>query len=447
LDNWLNEFEKFSPDMVIVPYRGSQTERFHLARDLLKDVKNESVDVIICTYTMFERESGKEDRKFLKRIDFSYLVLDEAHCIKNSSSSRFETLRQLRTSRRLLLSGTPVQNDVKELLTLLSFLTPKVFRPKDIDMLLTGLAVDEKNGYRGTVNELVPIRHIRTMMAPFVMRRLKIDVLGQLPSKTVTPKLLTMGSIQQKVYDNIIRTQLHRKEVSNNSKDGMDEATLLAVAGVSASVGEGAGGSPPVSPGEKKKLIAKAKKQIRAEKELQELTACTGPRGGAGAGGGKKGASDADAVVNEFQIVNLADGNDDDVDKKDLQGMDTDIDSMLGRMRTGDINNLFTALKKAANHPLLLRVHYTADPTIDLVARVALAHNHFGEQAGYDRVRAEICTFSDFDIHHLCLEYPSSLGHLKLSSEVLDNSIKIMMLKEMLPTLVVRRCHTDRYRI
>lgn len=158
LDNWLNEFAKFSPYMVVVPYRGTQMERYHLARDLLHDVSNDAVDVIICTYTMFERESGKDDRKFLKRIGFTYLVLDEAHCIKNSASSRFESLRQLHTARRLLLSGTPVQNDVRELLTLLSFLTPKVFRTKDVDTLLTGLTVDEKNGYRGTANELVPVR-------------------------------------------------------------------------------------------------------------------------------------------------------------------------------------------------------------------------------------------------------------------------------------------------
>lgn len=158
LDNWINEFAKFSPGMVVVPYRGSQTERFHLARDLLIEVDNDEVDVIISTYTMFERESGKEDRKFLRRISFSYLVLDEAHCIKNASSSRFEYLRMVHSSRRLLLSGTPVQNDVKELLTLLSFLTPKVFRGKDVETLLSGLTVDEKNGYRGTSSELVPIR-------------------------------------------------------------------------------------------------------------------------------------------------------------------------------------------------------------------------------------------------------------------------------------------------
>ena len=160
LDNWLNEFDKFGPLMVVEPYRGSQAERFHLQRPFQRGIEQGEIDVIICTYTMFERESGRPDRKFLTKIPFSYLVLDEAHCIKNSNSSRFETLGQLQSRHRLLLSGTPVQNDIKELLNLLSFLTPKVFRRKDVRTLFLGLAIDEKNGFRGTEKELIPIRFV-----------------------------------------------------------------------------------------------------------------------------------------------------------------------------------------------------------------------------------------------------------------------------------------------
>lgn len=157
--------------MAVEPYRGSQTERFHLQRPFLRAIEDGEIDVILCTYTTFERDSGKPDRKFLSRIPFSYLVLDEAHCIKNANSTRFETLGQLQSRHRLLLSGTPVQNDVKELLNLLSFLTPKVFRRKDVRTLFLGLAIDEKNGYRGTAKELIPIR----------FRILWIDIVYMLP--------------------------------------------------------------------------------------------------------------------------------------------------------------------------------------------------------------------------------------------------------------------------
>ena len=87
---------------------------------------NIAPDVILSTYTIFERESNKADRAFMYSLHFEYLVLDEAHCIKNASSSRFVNLNMLRTRHRLLLSGTPVQNDISELLSMLSFLMPQV---------------------------------------------------------------------------------------------------------------------------------------------------------------------------------------------------------------------------------------------------------------------------------------------------------------------------------
>lgn len=82
--------------------------------------------MILSTYTIFEREASKADRSFMYTLSFEYLVLDEAHCIKNAASSRFINLNMLRTKHRLLLSGTPVQNDISELLSMLSFLMPQV---------------------------------------------------------------------------------------------------------------------------------------------------------------------------------------------------------------------------------------------------------------------------------------------------------------------------------
>ena len=82
--------------------------------------------MILSTYTIFEREASKSDRSFMYSLSLEYLVLDEAHCIKNAQSSRFVNLNMLRTKHRLLLSGTPVQNDISELLSMLSFLMPQV---------------------------------------------------------------------------------------------------------------------------------------------------------------------------------------------------------------------------------------------------------------------------------------------------------------------------------
>lgn len=178
-----------------------------------------TVDVLVISLRMFERDSGAEDRSFLKKIPFEYLVLDEAHCIKNSQSSRYQNLRGLNPRRRLLLSGTPVQNDVRELLALLSFLMPKVFRMEYIDFLYDSFMdrfihadapkkscvsrekMEEQadsskpdstsesaqpqavqlDGHMSSLHEL------RCMLAPFVLRRLKCDVLRQMPPKIGEP--------------------------------------------------------------------------------------------------------------------------------------------------------------------------------------------------------------------------------------------------------------------
>lgn len=442
LDNWLNEFEKYSPYMVVEAYRGSQNERFMMQRDLLKEIRANEIDVIICTYTMFERESGKLDRKFLYKVPFSYLILDEAHCIKNSATSRFESLRQLNSKHRLLLSGTPVQNDVKELLTLLSFLTPKVFRPRDVETLFLGLRIDEKNGYQGTSKAIIPIKYIREMMAPFVLRRLKSDVLQQLVPKIVTANKVSMTDFQQKVYDNIIRVQLARRAQQN--KDAIVSSSSMLFVDPTSTSGASAcepivldGESAPVSNEFLKKIEKPTKRQTARERELQELLACSGPKSRTDSKGSKRAAKSelkGDAiVVNECEVVKLLDIDNDDK----ISFSNIGVDEVLGKMKTSDINNLFTALRKAANHPLLLRVRYTDDDVIDLIARVTLANGTFGDAADFGKVRAEIETLSDFDINRLCIEYPSSLGHLQLPSESLYESAKSILLKKMLPELVV----------
>ena len=158
---------------------------------------------------MFERDSGAEDRSFLKKIPFEYLILDEAHCIKNSMSSRYQNLRGFNPRHRLLLSGTPVQNDVRELLALLSFLMPKIFRMEYIDFLYDSFMdrfIDMRKEasphacHKGESKIVVDsvasnenankisqhsssLQELRCMLAPFVLRRLKSDVLQQLPLK------------------------------------------------------------------------------------------------------------------------------------------------------------------------------------------------------------------------------------------------------------------------
>ena len=183
LSNWENELKKFCPLLAVVSYHGTQNERAELRHDLKRDIKAGRVDVLLSTFTIFERESGKDDRSFIYKQNFEYLIVDEAHCLKVSSSARFTNMNAIRAGHRLLLSGTPVQNDLGELLSLMSFTMPKLFRNIDIDELLEGFGWDKKSGVNSSSSSAVSINQLRGMLAPFVLRRVKSDVLDQLVDK------------------------------------------------------------------------------------------------------------------------------------------------------------------------------------------------------------------------------------------------------------------------
>lgn len=184
-------------------------------------------------------------------------MLDEAHCIKNSQSSRYANLRHLNTKRRLLLSGTPVQNDVRELLSLLGFLMPQVscrdsystttnffsyqvFKAEYIELLLSSLKLEhlhendsstkssssrqkklkEEPPPPSSLNQMESIaslENLRTMLGPFVLRRLKRDVLNQLVEKEDHVVKLQMTESQKCLYGDIIQRHMLRK-ASNGTK-------------------------------------------------------------------------------------------------------------------------------------------------------------------------------------------------------------------------------------
>lgn len=116
LENWRRELEKWLPLHETVVYHGSQETR----GDIRYRYSNSSCpDIILTTYTYFERQSGGEDRSFLYKFKFSYVVYDEAHAIKNMKSQRYQRLTKIKSNNRLLLSGTPIQNNLSELLALM----------------------------------------------------------------------------------------------------------------------------------------------------------------------------------------------------------------------------------------------------------------------------------------------------------------------------------------
>lgn len=123
IQNWINEFTKWAPTIRVITYKGKKNERPALAQFL----KTEKFHVVLTTY-----EYILNDKSTLCKLDWQYIVVDEGHRVRNTKSKFASTLGQQYTSKhRLLLTGTPLQNNLAELWALLNFLLPKIFSSCD----------------------------------------------------------------------------------------------------------------------------------------------------------------------------------------------------------------------------------------------------------------------------------------------------------------------------
>ncbi|CCH40522.1 hypothetical protein BN7_55 [Wickerhamomyces ciferrii] len=218
LENWMREFRKFAPSFVVEPYYGSQLEREDM-REVLTSRLDE-IDVIVTTYNL--ATGNKDDASFLKYAGFNAIVYDEGHMLKNSASDRFQKLMKIRAKFRLLLTGTPLQNNLRELMSLLEFILPSIFVSKKEDLKYVfsqkARTYDNKPGYNPLLSERA-ISKAKKMMAPFILRRRKDQVLKHLPPKVNEIEKCEMVEAQKIVYQREIQRGIemkqHKTKVSN----------------------------------------------------------------------------------------------------------------------------------------------------------------------------------------------------------------------------------------
>ncbi|GME86716.1 unnamed protein product [[Candida] boidinii] len=231
LENWLREFNKFAPTLNVRPYYGSQDARVELRAELEND---DTYDVLVTTYNL--AAGNKYDQAFLRSRSFNVVVYDEGHMLKNSNSERYAKLMKISANFRLLLTGTPLQNNLKELISLLSFILPKVFKEKREDLqslfdqkVTTRDTSIEQDGekYNPLLSEQA-ITNARTMMAPFVLRRKKDQVMKHLPAKHNSIKYCELTEIQKELYNEQIKNaKLARDERERRKLMSQDEVKLL----------------------------------------------------------------------------------------------------------------------------------------------------------------------------------------------------------------------------
>ena len=197
LDNWQNEFKVWCPSIRLLNYYGSQDERRHMRLQIVQD--QIEYDVILATYNMVI--SSADDRVLFRKLDFHYVIFDEAHMLKNMATNRYEQLMRVQASRKLLLTGTPLQNNLVELMSLLVFVMPEMFANKkeQLKKMFSMFPRINEDGERSTY-EKDRIAHAKQIMKPFFLRRLKSEVLKDLPKKTSEVQTVPMATNQHEMY-------------------------------------------------------------------------------------------------------------------------------------------------------------------------------------------------------------------------------------------------------
>ncbi|XP_046673993.1 chromatin-remodeling complex ATPase chain Iswi isoform X4 [Homalodisca vitripennis] len=188
LANWMNEFKKWCPTLRAVCLIGDQEARNSFIRDVLMPGE---WDVCVTSYEMVIREKG-----VFKKFNWRYMVIDEAHRIKNEKSKLSEIVREFKTTNRLLLTGTPLQNNLHELWSLLNFLLPDVFNSSDdFDSWFN------TNSFMGD-NSLVERLH--SVLRPFLLRRLKSEVEKRLKPKKEVKIYVGLSKMQREWYTKVL---------------------------------------------------------------------------------------------------------------------------------------------------------------------------------------------------------------------------------------------------
>lgn len=157
------------------------------------------INVIVTTYGVAK---AKDDCRFLRKLPLQVCVFDEGHQLKNRKSTAYGQLMRLSSEFRLLLTGTPLQNNLTELVSLLAFILPHIFEEHsdDLDIIFSQKAKTNIEGHAALLSAQ-RISRARSMMAPFVLRRKKHQVLKHLPQKTRRVEWCELSSTQAAVYN------------------------------------------------------------------------------------------------------------------------------------------------------------------------------------------------------------------------------------------------------
>ncbi|RBW70986.1 DEAD/DEAH box helicase [Bacillus taeanensis] len=199
--NWKKEFEKFAPQLNVLVAAGDKQDRLEVLQDYL------TVDVIITSYPLMRRDVDLYENQV-----FHTLILDEAQAVKNHYTQIAQTVKKIEAVKRFALSGTPIENSLNELWSIFNIVMPELFPSKKE---FTDL----------------PQEKISKIARPFILRRLKKDVLKELPEKIETLQLSELKPQQKKLYLEYLE-KIKQETIESVQMEGFQKNRMKILAGL-----------------------------------------------------------------------------------------------------------------------------------------------------------------------------------------------------------------------
>ncbi|TXT12146.1 uncharacterized protein COLE_02556 [Cutaneotrichosporon oleaginosum] len=204
LDNWQREVNKWVPGFRVLVLQGTKEERAQLIND---QILTQKFDILITSYEMCLREKST-----LRKFSWEYIIIDEAHRIKNVDSLLSQIIRTFTSRGRLLITGTPLQNNLQELWALLNFILPDVFSSsEDFDEWFKSKEGDEPDAI---------VKQLHKVLRPFLLRRVKSDVEHSLLPKKEINLYVGMTEMQRKWYRMLLEKDIDAVNGASGKKEG-----------------------------------------------------------------------------------------------------------------------------------------------------------------------------------------------------------------------------------
>ncbi|CAL7945158.1 unnamed protein product [Xylocopa violacea] len=213
IPNWLLEFEKFAPKLPVVLFHGTLEERF-LSKRKIKQKNKVTQDYSTFPVVLTTFEVPIIESNFIRSLNWRYIIMDEGHRIKNQQCQLVKVLQSCKFMNKLLLTGTPLQNNLTELWSLLNFLLPEIF--DDLAVFESWFDVKELQYNEGTKKflKMEQEKHIlaslREILQPFMLRREKSDVCLDVPPKKEVIVYAPLSELQHDLYKAVLNRDIDK---------------------------------------------------------------------------------------------------------------------------------------------------------------------------------------------------------------------------------------------